>query len=93
MSISGFKIRALRLHKKMKSEECASHLDITPTYLSLIENGKHTPSRKVIGKAVRLFDVPPSYFLELSEPLREAITVAKNLSDVEKLYLSSMLLK
>ncbi|MGR5063342.1 helix-turn-helix domain-containing protein [Photobacterium sp. DNB22_13_2] len=93
MSISGFKIRALRLHKKMKSEECANHLDITTTYLSLIENGKHTPSRKVISKAARLFDQPPSYFLELSEPLRAAIEVSNSLNDIEKLYLSSMLLK
>ncbi|MBC7003418.1 helix-turn-helix transcriptional regulator [Photobacterium sp. BZF1] len=93
MSISGFKIRALRLHHKMKSEECASKLDITTTYLSLIENGKHTPSRKVISKAARLFEVPPSYFLELSTPLREAIEVCSNLEDIEKLYLSSILLK
>ncbi|WP_407676550.1 helix-turn-helix domain-containing protein [Photobacterium obscurum] len=93
MNISGYKIRALRLQRKMRSGECAMHLDITTTYLSLIENGKNKPSKKVIDKAVSLFDVPPSYFLEISKEFDEVMEMSFKLNEIEKIVLSSIISK
>ena len=46
---SGFKIKGLRLKHNLQALEVATALDITPTYLSLIESGKK-PSSKVLKK-------------------------------------------
>lgn len=48
---SGFKIKGLRLKNQRSLQEVAKALDITPSYLSSIENGKKDPSSKVISKA------------------------------------------
>ncbi|WP_269747615.1 helix-turn-helix domain-containing protein [Photobacterium jeanii] len=90
-NVSGYKIRALRLKHKMKSEICAHYLEITPTYLSLVENGKKHPSDKVIDKAVRLFNVPSTYFLSLSEPVAKIVALSADLSEEDKNIISSIL--
>ncbi|OAN11611.1 hypothetical protein A3K86_22105 [Photobacterium jeanii] len=93
MNLNGQMIRALRQSKGMKSEICARYLDITPTYLSLVENGHNKPSKKVIEKAVALFEVDKNYFQELSPQINEILDLTKQLSDVEKILLSSLLRK
>jgi transcriptional regulator with XRE-family HTH domain len=77
----------------MRSDECAMQLDITTTYLSLIENGKNKPSKKIIDKAVCLFDVPSSYFLEMSEEFNEVLEISFKLNEIEKIVLSSIISK
>ena len=61
---SGFKIKGLRLKHGFLASYVAEKLDITPTYLSLIESGKKVPSMKVIKKASTLFDIPIEDFFE-----------------------------
>lgn len=66
---AGYKIKSLRVANGLKPEETAVNLDITKTYLSLIENGRKTPSKKVISKAAILFDVEEKCFYEPPELL------------------------
>lgn len=76
ISWPGFKIKALRLNSKTNPSDVAKALDITPTYLSLIENGKRKPSKKVICKAMIFFSVDeqsitekPSFVFDIKEKL------------------------
>ena len=50
-NFAGFKIKGLRIKHNLSSISVANTLDITPTYLSLIESGKKNPSTKVLNKA------------------------------------------
>ncbi|KMV31904.1 helix-turn-helix domain-containing protein [Photobacterium swingsii] len=91
MIISGFILRAHRLDKGVSCKSCADYLDITTTYLSLIETGKNKPSKKVLKKAAVLFDLDEGYFLSLPDSLLPALDAAKTLTNVEKNILSSLL--
>lgn len=66
---SGFKIKGLRIKHNLSSISVANSLDITPTYLSLIESGKKKPSSKVLKKACILFNVSLEEFYESQELL------------------------
>lgn len=66
---AGYKIKSLRVANGLKPEATAISLDITKTYLSLIENGRRTPSKKVISKAATLFNVEEECFYEPPELL------------------------
>lgn len=83
-NFSGFKIKGLRAKKSMNLADTAKQLDITTSYLSLIENGKKIPSKKVIEKAARLFDVSIESFSENPLLLDELKSITKDaeLSDL-----------
>ena len=53
-NFAGFKIKGLRIKHNLPSISVANSLDITPTYLSLIESGKRKSSSKVLNKAAIL---------------------------------------
>ncbi|MBG3090649.1 helix-turn-helix domain-containing protein [Providencia manganoxydans] len=84
---AGFKIKSLRLKNKISINEVAEKLDITPTYLSLIENGKKQPSIKVIKKASLFFNVPQESFLTESEFIKE-MRESDTLNDFSELMLA-----
>lgn len=74
--LCGFKIKGLRLSRKLAPKTVAEALDITPTYLSLIENGKKVPSKKVVKKASQFFEIAENDFYtknQLLEKLREIL--------------------
>ncbi len=83
-NFSGFKIKGLRTKKSMTLADTAKKLDITISYLSLIENGKKNPSKKVIDKAANLFEVSIESFHENPLLLDELKNITKNaeLSDL-----------
>jgi|GEM_PF-6005794 len=68
-NFAGFKIKGLRIKHNLPSISVANSLDITPTYLSLIESGKKKPSSKVLNKAATLFNVPIEEFEESEQLL------------------------
>jgi transcriptional regulator with XRE-family HTH domain len=76
---SGFKIKGLRLKNDLQSLEVATALDITPTYLSLIESGKKKPSLKVLKKASELFNVPIEDFTETKELIDDFEELSKKI--------------
>ncbi|WP_434998240.1 helix-turn-helix domain-containing protein [Pectobacterium brasiliense] len=68
---SGFKIKALRLKNNKNLQEVSDGLGITKTYLSLIENGKKKPSKKIVNKAAVFFSVSENTLFESSDFLNE----------------------
>lgn len=76
---SGFKIKGLRLKNNLQSVDVATALDITPTYLSLIESGKKKPSSKVLKKAAELFKVSVDEFKENQELIDDFNELSKKI--------------
>lgn len=76
---SGFKIKGLRLKHNLQASEVATALDITPTYLSLIESGKKKPSLKVLKKAAQLFNVTLDDFTESEELINDFEELSKKI--------------
>ncbi|EKO3370783.1 helix-turn-helix transcriptional regulator [Vibrio fluvialis] len=83
-AFAGYKLKGLRIGQQYSLAETAKHLDITTSYLSLIENGKKAPSKKVLSKASFLFKVPIDSFYQnpkLLDDLTE-LTKSSDLSDI-----------
>ena len=76
---SGFKIKGLRIKQNLSAISVAEALDITPTYLSLIEAGKKKPSAKVLKKAASLFKVSQDEFTETQELLDDFAELSKKI--------------
>lgn len=76
---SGFKIKGLRIKHNLSSISVANTLDITPTYLSLIESGKKKPSSKILKKAAILFNVSLEEFTESQELLNDFAELSKKI--------------
>lgn len=74
-AFAGFKIKGLRIDSNYSPTETAKALDITTSYLSLIENGKKQPSKKVLNKAAEYFNVPIKAFEEDPSLLRDLQTI------------------
>jgi transcriptional regulator with XRE-family HTH domain len=54
----GLNLKTLRTAKSISQKELAKELGITPTYLSLIENGSKKPSLTLIEKFARVLEIP-----------------------------------
>lgn len=78
-NFAGFKIKGLRIKYNLSSISVAKSLDITPTYLSLIESGKKKPSSKVLNKASNLFNVPIKEFEESEQLLSDFAELSKKI--------------
>lgn len=78
-NFAGFKIKGLRIKHNLPSISVANSLDITPTYLSLIESGKKKPSSKVLKKAATLFNVPIEEFEESEQLLIDFNELSKKI--------------
>jgi len=78
-NFSGFKIKGLRIKHNLSSISLAHSLDITPTYLSLIESGKKKPSSKILNKAATLFEVPLEEFTESEQLLNDFAELSKKI--------------
>ncbi|MFB2668948.1 helix-turn-helix domain-containing protein [Shewanella xiamenensis] len=74
----GYKIKGLRIKNRYTLSETATNLDITTSYLSLIENGKKEPSIKVLTKASGYFNVPIDYFYANSDLIEELRRITSN---------------
>ena len=59
-------IRAGRLAKKLGLRELARELDITPSYLSDIENDRRVPSEEVLRKLAGRLDLDADHLLALA---------------------------
>ena len=57
LKILGKKIQKLRKNEKISQEELAHKLGISRTYMGYIEQGRESPSLKLLMKITRRFDV------------------------------------
>lgn len=71
----GKRLRMIRIEENELLKDMAIRLNITPAYLSSIENGKRVPTRKFIDKVVDTYDLlteavedlMKAYYLTLEE--------------------------
>lgn len=63
MSSLGERLRNLREKRNLKQNEVANKLGISSVNLSRYEKDKRTPSRKIIYKLAKFYEVSPSYLL------------------------------
>ncbi len=59
----GKNIKILRVSAGLKQKELASNVDVSPSYLSLIEAGKKEPSLSLLKKISDILNVPVGYLL------------------------------
>ena len=64
-------LRLLRIFNDIKSKEMAKQLEISPSYLSEIENGKKEPSLVLIKKYAVIFNTNTSSILFFSEKIEK----------------------
>lgn len=88
IAFAGFKLKGLRTKMQYSLADTAKELDITTSYLSLIENGKKEPSKKVLTKAAKLFNTSMDAFTESPTLLEdiEKITKHTDLSDLIQIF-------
>lgn len=62
-------LRLFRIFHDMTVSDLAKQLDVSPAYVSLIENGKKHPNLRLIEKYAKVFDTTPSAIMFFSEDL------------------------
>ena len=71
-----------------KAKDLSSKLDISPSYLSEIENNKKEPSLTILRKYSDIYGLKPSALLTLAETAEEAQQKGRS-----ELFIRSMMLK
>lgn len=61
MAQLGKTIKMLRINAGIKQKDLAQRVQISPNYLSLVENGKREPSISVIEHIAQKLKIPISY--------------------------------
>lgn len=75
-----------RYKKGMEQKDAAIRLDVSPGYLSRVENNKQKPSIDLILKAAELYGVKPGFFFETKDTVDiEHLYTKKNLAFIEDL--------
>lgn len=52
-------IKMLRIAEGLSQKELAQKLEVSRSYLSLVENDKKMPGLPFLNKAAKIFDIPP----------------------------------
>lgn len=77
------KIKKSRKLKKIKQHELAKKVDVTPTYISMLENGKKEPSLKILKKICQILDIELSSLFEEEKNLVEELKPILNKYDID----------
>jgi transcriptional regulator with XRE-family HTH domain len=72
----GEAIKLIRTIKGKKAVDLAKELDVSASYLSLVERGKKRPSIDLIENFARIMDIRPSQVLFFAEELNEQGTTS-----------------
>ena len=63
----GEALRLLRVYNDLKSNQLAEALELSPSYVSEIENGKKQPSLVIVKKYADYFRTTPSAIMLMAE--------------------------
>ena len=74
----GNAIRVLRTQKRLSQKELADRAGITPSFLSLVESDRRSPSLKVIDRIAAAMDVPSEVLIW------ESVELPENLSEKDR---------
>jgi transcriptional regulator with XRE-family HTH domain len=80
----GEAIKLIRTINGKKAVDLAKELDVSASYLSLVESGKKRPSIDLIEKFARIMDVRPSQVLFFAEELNEKENTAGMLTKLSR---------
>ena len=86
----GEALKMFRTIHGYKAKELAKLLEISPSYLSEIENGKKTPSYDLLEKYSDVFDVKLSTLIMFSEDFKENKFADKAQNGVRKMLFNFM---
>jgi transcriptional regulator with XRE-family HTH domain len=64
-------LKLIRMYHQLKQGELAEKLGISSSYLSEIETGKKDPSISLLGQYSKVFEIPISHIILLSEHVDE----------------------
>lgn len=85
----GEKIQEYRSLAALTQEELSIQVGVSKTYISLIENGKKNPSRKLIYRIAKQLNIEVQKLT--LEPVIEGVKKSTNLSDETKKKVLSLL--
>ena len=88
IAMIGDVLRDLRNIYGYKAKDLSSKLNISPSYLSEIENNKKEPSLTILRKYSDIYGLKPSVLLTLAESAEEAQQKGKS-----ELFIRGMMLK
>lgn len=79
----GEAIRQIRKERKMTQKDFAKILEISPSYLSELENGKRNLNISTINKIAEKLEVPPNYLITKAviDQIDEMASGAKKMHD------------
>lgn len=77
----GFRLKRLRLSKGMTAVEVAKKMEVSPSYISMLENGKSNYSLKTLMKLMNIYGEKLSDFLKSSQSTGRI----RHLQDMEQL--------
>ena len=60
-------LRALLKERGMSHRQFAAAIELPQSYLSLVLNGKRSPSQKLLERSARVLELPDDYFPEYRE--------------------------
>ncbi len=91
----GEKIKALRKRHRLSQEELAAQVEINPTHLSRLENGRYQPSVEVLRKLAEALKVSVDYLLSgedeepaevqiRNKPLAERVRLIDSLEEADQ---------
>lgn len=72
-NLIGSAIRTIRVHRGIKLEDLASAAKISPSYLSLIEQGQRRLTRRVEQNITKELGIKPDALLKLSQDIGQII--------------------
>jgi len=88
--VIGEALKMFRTIHGYKAKELAEHLEISPSYLSEIENGKKTPSYELLEKYAEVFDVKLSTLIVFTEDYGKNKQTGKAQNGVRKMLFNFM---
>lgn len=82
----GRNFKKARLQRGMEQKDAAEALEISPSFLSKIENNKKQPSVDLISKAADIYGVDPGYFFKGRQEVNlESLRSEKNMRFIQDL--------
>jgi transcriptional regulator with XRE-family HTH domain len=91
----GEKIKTLRKQHGLSQEDLAAQVEINPTHLSRLENGRYQPSIEVLRKLAEVLEVSADYLLSgegeepaevqiRNKPLAERVRLIDSLDEADQ---------
>jgi transcriptional regulator with XRE-family HTH domain len=88
--VIGEALKMFRTIHGYKAKELAGHLELSPSYLSEIENGKKSPSYELLERYAKVFDVKLSTLIIFTEDYSTNKHTGKAQNGVRKMLFNFM---